>query len=308
MTISPYNISESTKIAKAYLKNVVDEASVKWGSDAVDLNDGSTDILQSNIQSTALDNFDKSSDDNKNPYNIIINDKHKPLVNDIIPTTPLDAPPKQSKPSFWERFKNAKGGTMGDIVNAGYSSMVMGSPFATRPYKPGTNELKSSEELQREQKNSVIAGAIGAAVLNPAVAAKLGSYALNGYGIYELGKSLFGDTASGDTASGDTTPYSDNKSDIGLTAAMIAAPIAGYAIAKYGMSLGKAIKKPKNNIGKNFVIVNNGKYLNSEGFSSSITKDTIVFTSIKSAQNTINALNSVNKGDYTIKELDTVIR
>ena len=268
MTITPYNISESTKIAKAYLKNVVGEASAKSGSDTVDRNDGSTDTQQSTIQST----------NDKNPN-----------------TT-------QPKPSFWERLKNAKGGTMGDIVNAGYGSMAMGSPFVIRPYKPGTNELKSSEELQREQKNNVIAGAVGlaagTAVVNPVAAAKLGSYALNGYGIYELGKSL----------SGDTAPSSDNKSDIGLTAAMIAAPIAGYAIAKYGLSLGKAIKNPKNNVGKNFVIVNNGKYLNSEGFSSAITKDTVVFSSIKSAQNTINALNSVNKGDYTIKKLDSVIR
>jgi hypothetical protein len=94
-----------------------------------------------------------------------------------------------------EAYQKVLNESWGDIINAGYSSMAMGSPFAPRPYKPGTNELKSSEELQREQENSAIAGAVGlgaaAAVANPAAAATAGKYAMNAfnaYSAYELGK------------------------------------------------------------------------------------------------------------------------
>lgn len=83
-----------------------------------------------------------------------------------------------------EAYQKVLNESWGDIVNAGYSSMAMGSPFAQRPYKPGTNELKSSEELQREQKNSAIAGAAGlaagAAAVNPVAAGMVGKATLQG--------------------------------------------------------------------------------------------------------------------------------
>lgn len=81
-----------------------------------------------------------------------------------------------------EAYQKVLNESWGDIINAGYSSMAMGSPFAPRPYKPGTNELKSAKELQQEQKNTAIAGAAGlaagAAAVNPAAAATVGKGAL----------------------------------------------------------------------------------------------------------------------------------
>lgn len=89
-----------------------------------------------------------------------------------------------------EAYQKVLNESWGDIINAGYSSMAMGSPFAPRPYRPGTSELKSAKELQQEQKNTAIAGAAGlaagAAVLNPAAAATAGKYALNAWSGYDL--------------------------------------------------------------------------------------------------------------------------
>lgn len=79
-----------------------------------------------------------------------------------------------------EAYQKVLNESWGDIINAGYSSMAMGSPFAPRPYKPGTNELKSSKELQQEQKNNVIAGAAGLAAVNPAATATVVKGALRG--------------------------------------------------------------------------------------------------------------------------------
>ena len=56
-----------------------------------------------------------------------------------------------------------KQASYGDIVNAGYSSMAMGSPLAPRLYTPGTNEIKPTKEIQQEQARTAVGGAVGLA-------------------------------------------------------------------------------------------------------------------------------------------------
>ena len=59
--------------------------------------------------------------------------------------------------------KFTKSASWGDIVNAGYGAMCMGSPCAPRLFSPGTNNLKPSKEIQRENRNTAIGGAAGLA-------------------------------------------------------------------------------------------------------------------------------------------------
>ena len=50
----------------------------------------------------------------------------------------------------------------GDYVNAGLGAMTMGSPSTPRYFKPGTNEI--SDDLPRQQKNTVVGNGIGLGV------------------------------------------------------------------------------------------------------------------------------------------------
>jgi hypothetical protein len=94
-----------------------------------------------------------------------------------------------------------------------------------------------------------------------------------------------------------------------LTAAMITIPVITYIISKYGASLIDSItgKDGDKVSGKEFVIVDNGNYLHSNGFSKTVSKDIAIFKSRTDAQNAINALNSVKKSGYKIEELGKVI-
>ena len=56
-----------------------------------------------------------------------------------------------------------KRASYGDIVNAGYSSMAMGSPLAPRLYAPGTNKIKPTKEIQQEQARNAVGGTVGLA-------------------------------------------------------------------------------------------------------------------------------------------------
>jgi hypothetical protein len=108
-----------------------------------------------------------------------------------------------------EAYQKVLNESWGDIINAGLRTMANGSPMVIAPFENGTNKIKSAEELQREQKNNVIAGAAGlaagAAAVNPAAAATVGKYALQGlnaYSNYELLKDLSNDLPTATTAAG----------------------------------------------------------------------------------------------------------
>jgi hypothetical protein len=108
-----------------------------------------------------------------------------------------------------EAYQKVLHESMGDIVNAGLRTMANGSPMVIAPFKNGTDKIKSSDELQREQKNNAIAGAVGlaagAAVVNPAATAMVGKAALRGlnaYSNYELIKDLYNDAPYATTAAG----------------------------------------------------------------------------------------------------------
>lgn len=58
----------------------------------------------------------------------------------------------------------AKYASLGDVVNAGLSSMTMGSPFAPKPFVPGTDTIKPTKDLQAENARNVIGGVAGLAI------------------------------------------------------------------------------------------------------------------------------------------------
>ena len=60
-----------------------------------------------------------------------------------------------------------KQAALGDIVNAGVSTMAMGSPFAPKMFTPGTNTVKPTAQIQQENKNSAIGGIAGLLASNP---------------------------------------------------------------------------------------------------------------------------------------------
>lgn len=94
-----------------------------------------------------------------------------------------------------------------------------------------------------------------------------------------------------------------------LTASVLTLPVLTYIIAKHGAPLIDAIKRKGNNgvSGKEFVIVDNGKYLHSKGFSETVSKDIVIFKNKADAQSAINAMNAVTKSNYKIEELSKVI-
>jgi hypothetical protein len=94
-----------------------------------------------------------------------------------------------------------------------------------------------------------------------------------------------------------------------LTATVLTLPVLTYIISKHGAPLIDAIKrKGKNAVsGKEFVIVDNGKYLHSNGFSETVSKDIVIFKNRADAQSAIKALNAVTKSNYRIEELSKVI-
>lgn len=65
-----------------------------------------------------------------------------------------------------------KQASFGDIVNAGYSSMAMGSPFAPRLYTPGTSKIKPTKEIQQEQARNAVSGITGLALASVPMAAR----------------------------------------------------------------------------------------------------------------------------------------
>lgn len=70
-----------------------------------------------------------------------------------------------------------KQASFGDVVNAGYSSMAMGSPLAPRLYTPGTNEIKPTKEIQQEQARTAVGGIAGLALgYAPKVVRGLGKF------------------------------------------------------------------------------------------------------------------------------------
>ena len=72
----------------------------------------------------------------------------------------------------------AKLASTGDIVNAGLSSMTMGSPFAPKPFIPGTDTIKPTKDLQAENARNVIGGVTGIALAKaPALARAVGRFA-----------------------------------------------------------------------------------------------------------------------------------
>ena len=108
-----------------------------------------------------------------------------------------------------EAYQKVLNESWGDIINAGLRTMANGSPMVIAPFKNGTNELRPADEIRQEQKNNVIAGAAGlaagAAVVNPAAAATVGKYALQGlnaYSNYELLNDLSNDLPTATTAAG----------------------------------------------------------------------------------------------------------
>lgn len=95
-----------------------------------------------------------------------------------------------------------------------------------------------------------------------------------------------------------------------ITAGVITIPLITYIISKYGASLVNAIKGDGNDnkiSGKEFVIVDNGKYLHSNGFTKTISKDIAIFKNNKDAKSAITALNAVKPSNYKIEELEKVI-
>lgn len=109
--------------------------------------------------------------------------------------------------------------------------------------------------------------------------------------------------------------WSDNVKDFVfsnpyVTAGIITIPLITYIISKYGASLVNAIKGDGGNdkiSGKEFVIVDNGKYLHSNGFSKTISKDIAIFKNKQDAQSAITTLNTVKPSNYKIEELEKVI-
>ena len=160
-------VFEKIKLQEAYQK-VLNEASAAWGNGALKNSNITQQPKPIDYRITEPTTTEYSSETpeyfkaiaSKPDTPATDAERYLPSSKDM-PKAPL--PP--SPPSFWQRLKNAKGGAMGDIVNAGLRTMANGSSLVTVPYKPGTNELKSSEELQREQKNSAIAGAGAAGVV-----------------------------------------------------------------------------------------------------------------------------------------------
>lgn len=88
------------------------------------------------------------------------------------------------KRANWQTKKAARG----DIVNAGFSSMAMGSPFTPRLYSQGTSKLRSLEQIAAEQRNSAVAGPLGLLAGYGGIGGLIGTFSAPDVLAYALGR------------------------------------------------------------------------------------------------------------------------